>query len=84
MLQGLPGRKSPEAAAAVAAFEQFRDHLREAVADSVSGHELIEQGFARDVELASEGDVSGTVPRLVGGSFEAVQPQQGKPQRGGT
>jgi 2-phosphosulfolactate phosphatase len=64
--------------AAVAAFEQFRDRLREVLAGSVSGRELIEQGFTGDVESASEGDVSGTVPRLVGGSFGAVQRQQGK------
>ena len=72
VLGGLPGRRSPEAAAAVAAFEQSRNDLQRALADSVSGRELIELGYARDVELASELDVSGTVPRLVGEMFAST------------
>src|SRR5262245_44037954 len=71
VLSGLRGRRSPEAAAAVAAFEQSRNDLRRALADSVSCRELIELGYAGDVELASELDVSVTVPRLVGEVFAA-------------
>jgi 2-phosphosulfolactate phosphatase len=53
VLGALPGRKSPEAKTGIAAFEQFGDRLGEIVAGSASGRELIEQGFTRDVELAS-------------------------------
>ena len=73
VLRALPGRKSPEASAAARAFEQFRDHVREVLAKSVSGRELIEQGFPEDVDLASEVDISATVPRLVGWSFVAAR-----------
>jgi 2-phosphosulfolactate phosphatase len=34
-----------------------------------SGRELIERGFAGDVELASASNVSAAVPRLVGDGF---------------
>jgi 2-phosphosulfolactate phosphatase len=74
VLRGLPGRRSPEAAAAVAAFEQSRNNLQRALSDSASGRELIALGYANDVKLSSEVDVSGTVPRLVGEVFAAAQP----------
>src|SRR4030095_1972998 len=38
------------------------------------GRELIALGYANDVKLSSEVDVSGTVPRLVGEGFAAAQP----------
>jgi 2-phosphosulfolactate phosphatase len=66
VLAALPGRPSPEADAAVAAFERFRDRLPQVLADCTSGRELLERGFACDVELAAECDVSNVVPVLDG------------------
>jgi 2-phosphosulfolactate phosphatase len=67
----LRGGRSPEAELAVACFERFRGDLSGALRKSSSGKELIERGFAGDVELAAEYNVSTAVPRLVGRSFVA-------------
>lgn len=71
ILQHLPGSKSPEAVAAVVAFEQARPNLTDLIARSSSGRELTERGFARDVELAVELDVSVQAPRYDGVAFIA-------------
>jgi 2-phosphosulfolactate phosphatase len=61
----LPGIDvSPEAAVAAMAFE----HLQP-LAGTPSGRELIERGFARDVQIAGEVDASAVVPVLKQGSF---------------
>ena len=65
----LPGTRSPEAAAAIAVFESVRAHLPRTLASCSSGVELIEQGFARDVELASDLDVETVAPELIEGEF---------------
>ncbi len=64
VLAGLPGRLSPEAEAAVAAFERFRHSLHDVLFRCSSGKELVERGLARDVELAADYGVSSTVPIL--------------------
>ena len=69
VLARLPGRLSAEAELAVAAFEHFRANLHDALARSVSGRELIERGFARDVELAAAYGSSTAVPLLQGDRF---------------
>lgn len=60
---------SPEAAAARAAYVAARPRLAEAVTDSASGRELAQRGFADDVALACELDVSPLAPRLDRGAF---------------
>jgi 2-phosphosulfolactate phosphatase len=65
----LPGRRSPEAELAVAAFERFRANLYSALRECGSGKELIARGFAADVELAAQYDISQTAPRLVDQAF---------------
>lgn len=61
----LPGiQVSAEAAVAAQAFE----HLMP-LAGTPSGRELIERGFAQDVEIAGEVDASQVVPVLKQGSF---------------
>ncbi|MBB5632960.1 2-phosphosulfolactate phosphatase [Cryobacterium mesophilum] len=55
---------SPEAAAACAAFTGLRGAIGHLVSASASGKELIEQGFAVDIERASEVDSSTAVPVL--------------------
>jgi len=69
VLHALPGRRSPEAEAAIAAFERREGAIRETLAASSSGRELIEIGFDIDVEYAACVDVSGSVPKLAGSAF---------------
>jgi 2-phosphosulfolactate phosphatase len=64
VLAALPGRRSPEAELAVAAFEHFRGKLYAAIANSGSGRELMERGFAADIELAAAYACSSAVPVL--------------------
>jgi 2-phosphosulfolactate phosphatase len=73
ILQSLPGRQSPEVRSAIAAFEAFAANLHEQLLSCSSGRELCERGFARDVEIASELDVSAVVPVLEGNAFTAAQ-----------
>jgi 2-phosphosulfolactate phosphatase len=68
----LPGRRSPEAEAAIAAFERRQGAMLDALVASSSGRELIERDFQIDVECAAHVDVSERVPRLVGNSFVDV------------
>jgi 2-phosphosulfolactate phosphatase len=63
---------SPEASAAIAAFTEARPHLAERIARSASGRELIESGFAGDVEIAAALDASTAAPILRGGRFTAA------------
>lgn len=72
MTHALPGERSPEAAAAEAAFLASRDQLVSVLADCTSGRELCERGFSDDVALAAELDVSACVPRLVAGAYVRV------------
>jgi 2-phosphosulfolactate phosphatase len=72
ILKQLRGRFSPEASAAVAAFAGFADCLRDRLALCASGRELVEKGFAGDVELAAELDASAVVPLLAKEAFTAV------------
>jgi 2-phosphosulfolactate phosphatase len=66
----LPGTRSPEAAAAVAAYETAKSRLADFLRRCGSGRELIERGFAADVDLAAQLDVSDSVPRLIDGAFK--------------
>ena len=69
VLARLPGRLSLEAELAVAAFERFRDNLQDALERSISGRQLLERGFARDIELAAAYGSSAAVPLLQGDRF---------------
>ncbi|HTX38707.1 MAG TPA: 2-phosphosulfolactate phosphatase [Bryobacteraceae bacterium] len=71
VLAELPGRLSPEAELAVAAFERFRRRLPEALAGCVSGRELIARGYPQDLDLAAEYAVSHAAPVLRGDRFVA-------------
>jgi 2-phosphosulfolactate phosphatase len=68
----LRGTLSPEAEAAEAVFERFRNRLYEAIRESVSGRELAERGFERDIELAAEYGVSAAVPVFRADRFTRV------------
>lgn len=62
-------RPSPEAQGARAAFRAMRERLPEVLGGCASGLELTARGFAEDVALAAELDVSGCVPVLREGVF---------------
>ena len=64
---------SPEARLAVAAFREIGADLPAALEESASGRELIAAGFADDVSLASEVDVSHVVPVLRDGQFRELE-----------
>jgi 2-phosphosulfolactate phosphatase len=67
----LPGTRSPEAEAACEAFRGAEADLHERLRACSSGRELIERGFASDVELAASFGVSRSVPMLSGKAFAA-------------
>lgn len=62
---------SPEAAVAVAAFAATSD-VEAAVTASSSGGELIAEGFAEDVAIATQLDNSAVIPVLIEGAFTPV------------
>ena len=55
---------SPEAQLAADAFAAVRDRVPEAVAGCASGVELVDAGYADDVRIAADLDVSDVVPVL--------------------
>ena len=67
----LPGRRSPESAAALAAFAAARDEVHSALCACASGKELITGGFAGDVELAAALNASPVAPLLTRGAYLA-------------
>jgi len=77
VISHLPGSRSPEAQAACEAFLQAAATLPERMRNCSSGRELIERGFAADLDWASALDVSQTVPLMQSGSYLAhrIQPR---------
>jgi 2-phosphosulfolactate phosphatase len=69
VMSHLEGRFSPEAQLAIEAYQGVRPSLKQLIKQCGSGQELIERGFEQDVDLASEVDVSGCIPRLSDGAY---------------
>ncbi len=46
-------------------FESIKDEIPGHIKKSISGKELIEKGFAEDVELACQLNISNSVPLLI-------------------
>jgi 2-phosphosulfolactate phosphatase len=65
----LSGKLSPEAVGAAAAFQEVRPKLGGYLSQCSSGKELIERGFAEDVDLASQLNISNSVPILVDAAY---------------
>jgi 2-phosphosulfolactate phosphatase len=64
-----PGRVSPEARAAMAAFDEARDDLEDWLLASASGRDLVARGRRDDVTAAATLDVEAIAPVLVGAGF---------------
>jgi len=71
ILAGLPGSRSPEAAAMVAIFDSCRGALIDTLDACGSGRELAGRGHLQDKLIAGELDVSSCVPRFDGTAFVA-------------
>lgn len=69
----LKGSRSPEASAALWAFESASNSLRRIIEACSSGKELIERGHSEDVAIACELGADSRVPRLIEGSYTAAQ-----------
>ena len=69
VMSHLDGQLSPEAQAAIAAYQGIRPSLEQLLKQCGSGKELIERGFEQDVDLASDIDVSDCIPVLVNGAY---------------
>lgn len=69
----LKGTRSPEATAAVWAFEGAAASLLETIGSCSSGKELIERGHPEDVEIACDLGADAIAPRLVGGSYHGAR-----------
>ncbi|HET6447301.1 MAG TPA: 2-phosphosulfolactate phosphatase [candidate division Zixibacteria bacterium] len=64
IISSLKGSWSPEARAAAAAFGSYKDDLLAAICSCLSGKELIDGGYRRDVEIACDYGSSDAVPRF--------------------
>ncbi len=71
IISTLAGVKSPEALGAEAAFRAVKPRLGDTLSQCGSGKELIAQGFANDVILASELNVSECVPVLIDDTYRS-------------
>ena len=69
LLSHLKGDRSPEAEAAAQSFEAARSDIHTIILNSSSGRELSERGFAKDVQIAAELNVSDNVPMLSEGRY---------------
>lgn len=64
ILSHFNGHFSPEAESAIAAYRHAASHLHALLKQCSSGKKLISKGFAPDIDLAAELDVSQGVPHL--------------------
>lgn len=64
IISNLPGSWSPEATAAISAFEASKGDLPQALRTCPSGVELLDDGYGEDVELAGQLDSSKAVPQF--------------------
>lgn len=71
VIAALDGSKSPEAIAAERMFTASGDDVSQLVRTCASAREIIDRGFATDVELAIEFDCSNVAPILECGEYRA-------------
>ena len=73
IISHLTGRRSPEALVALAAFRAVESELDTELRQCSSGKELMEWGFATDVLLAAQLNVSGCAPLLVNDAYRQAE-----------
>ncbi len=74
VLSGLPQNEcSPEALAAVAAYQRFETNLPETLMNCVGGRELTAWGYPEDVRMAAAFDADPTVPVLTDEGYFAAE-----------
>jgi 2-phosphosulfolactate phosphatase len=73
LISHLNGRRSPEALVALAAFQAVESELDHALRQCSSGKELLEWGFATDVMLAAQLNVSACAPVLANDAYMRVE-----------
>jgi 2-phosphosulfolactate phosphatase len=73
IIHALDGRPSAEALVARDSYRSAANELDTMIRASVSGQELITEGFAEDVELALEVGVSTNAPLLIDGAYASFQ-----------
>ena len=71
ILSALRGNKSIEARAAEQVFLAFQTKLPDVLRTIASGIELVDGGFAEDVQIAASLNVSQTVPHLIDGAYQS-------------
>ena len=69
IIRHLNGPRSPEALVALAVFRAVESALDTALRQCSSGKELLEWGFATDVRLAAQRNVSACAPLLVNDAY---------------
>ncbi len=69
LIEQLPGRRSPEALAALGIWQNLRQNVLEHLLACSSGRQLIEMGYRADVEMAAQLDVSTATPILRDGCY---------------
>ncbi len=72
LISALTGRLSPEAQLAKDAFCGAQSELNTRLMEASSGRELAARGFAEDVVMAAELNVSSCAPQLVDGTYKNV------------
>lgn len=72
VISALSGQKSPEALIAVSGFMSAKDELKTLILQSASGKELVERGFERDVDIATDYNSSSAVSMLRDGAYRAL------------
>jgi 2-phosphosulfolactate phosphatase len=73
IISHLTGRRSPETLVALAAFRAVESELDNTLRQCSSGKELIERGYATDVLLAAQLNVSAYAPLLVNDAYRRAE-----------
>ncbi len=73
VISQLKGKQSLEAKIATGIYQSFQNNETDTLLNCVSGIELVERGYVKDVSLAAEINVSECVPLLSNGAFINTQ-----------
>ena len=71
IIRAMNGETTPEASAAALAFTALESKLTSVLRDCMSGRELVEAGYDKDIVVAAALDASEAVPALTEGAYSA-------------